>query len=242
MKVFVTGASGNLGSDVISRLQSEIEFVSLGRQNGDIPWQLGLKPDPERFMTADAILHFAWSLHDREKDFHLNVGGTALLAEFASDLGIPFIFISSIAVGGTSHYGRAKLEAERYVTELGGICVRVGLVPDLNNYIRDEARFRIKLVPALSGRIIITEAEKLSTAVKSLLAGFKAGEAIASGTVTLITRFTPVQEVFGEGRGPRLRFPNTLILIVLKLISKISRRGRNLQDSYRSLVTTLESE
>ncbi len=242
MKVIITGASGNLGSDLINSLQGQFEFVRLGRQAEVMPWQLGVKPDPEPFFDAEAILHLAWSLHDREKDFHLNVGGTALLAKFAKELGIPFIFISSIAAEGKSHYGKSKLEAERYVTDLGGICIRSGLIPTSNTYMKDGKRFGINLVPKLSGKIGVTELETLCIAIKNLLNEIHDGGTYKAGKVTIITRFVQVQELFRNGARFKLLLPNSFILLVLKLISKVSRQGRNLQDSYLSMISTLESD
>ena len=104
MKVGITGATGRIGDKLIERLKEENEIITFGRHNSDIPWTLGVIPAPDQLKDLDVMIHLAWSLKDRVKDFHLNVGGTLLLAQAAKKSEIPFLFISSIAATSHSEY------------------------------------------------------------------------------------------------------------------------------------------
>ena len=242
MKVLMTGGSGILGSSILSRFGEEFSIVKLGRTARDYPWELGVELDPTDFLDVDAVLHLAWSLSDRENDFHKNVGGTAQLARFAGDLRIPFIFVSSVAALGDSYYGRSKRQAEIYVEALGGVTVRVGLVREANKYFRESRWFRIGFVPNLSGSIHLTKIESLVDLLIDILKNGSPLQTSGTQMETLITSTEPVQNFFKTTGKLNLKIPDCLVGAVLFFWSRFDLAGRNYQDSYRSLKSTLERE
>jgi dTDP-4-dehydrorhamnose reductase len=242
MKIVVSGASGNLGSVVVQSLQKHYSILQIGRNKNDYPWQLGVQLDPDEFQEASAFIHFAWSLVDRENHFHLNVGGTRQLANFAEKLGIPFIFISSISASGDSNYGRAKLLSERYVGLSNGFSIRVGLVPEANSYFKARNRHKISPIPNLNGRVLITEANDLSNYIIQIISENTNGKSKKSELITVTSGSVPVRELFRNKNGINLLIPNLIIKTLLKFTSKFSLKSRNNLDAYRSLISTLVKE
>jgi nucleoside-diphosphate-sugar epimerase len=236
----MTGASGVLGSPILKKLEENFTVVKLGRSDGDYPWELGVELDPTDFLGIDAVLHLAWSLSDRENDFHKNVGGTAQLARFAKELGIPFIFVSSIAALGDSYYGRSKRQAEIYVEALGGVTVRAGLVREASKYFSESRCFRIGFVPNLNGYVHLTEVGTLISLLIDILKNRSQIQTSDAQIKTLITSVEPVQDFFRTTGKLNVKIPDCLIEIFLFLWSRFDLTGRNYQDSYRSLKSTLE--
>jgi dTDP-4-dehydrorhamnose reductase len=239
MKVVVTGAKSNLGSKVLQELNEDFYFFPIGRRFDEEPWELGMMPNLDKVKDVGAVLHFAWSLKDRENDFHLNVGGTTQLAQWAKALEIPFVFISSIAADGRSNYGKSKLEAEKRVAELGGTIVRVGLVLDSNKYIKKDGYLKVNLIPKLDGSIKITSIEELSMKIKSLLETQIGNRELVSSTHTFITNQIRVQSLFEQTEGLNIKINTSIIEYALRLWARFSLIGRNYEDSYKSLKSTL---
>jgi dTDP-4-dehydrorhamnose reductase len=242
MNVVVTGSSGNLGSKVLEVLKNEHNFTPIGRNPGEYPWQLGVRLDPAQFQNTDAILHFAWSLKDRANDVHLNVGGTAELARFAEQLGVPFIFISSISASGDSFYGKSKRLAEEYVSRTGGIIFRVGLVLNSNRYFNDKQNWKVRVIPNLRGRIPTTDITFLSKEISRAMRGFYIGEEKNELVHTLISGSTSVVSAFGGGKGINMKIPGMVIQPLLRFLARFSHKARNSEDAYKSLTSTLEKE
>ncbi len=240
MKVLVTGATSRLGSQVINELKGEFVFFPIGRHSDEYPWQLGVKLDPEQFRDISAIIHFAWSLHDRESDFHLNVGGTAELARFAKSLGVPFIFISSIAARGDSFYGKSKYQAEMYIEEIGGIILRVGLVLESNRYLNGNCKKILNFIPNVKGEISFTEIPDLCREVTKILKRPQLNVIGISSLTTLISGSITIEEAFGCANGINLKIPSCLIRLALTTCSTFSLTARNYQDAYKSLISTIE--
>ncbi|NNG15032.1 MAG: NAD(P)-dependent oxidoreductase [Gemmatimonadales bacterium] len=125
--IFVTGGTGLVGQHVLQRLSiSGNASTALVRddRSADIVRSLGAKPvrgsieDPgmwREVRDCRAIVHTAaiiaarvpWARFER-----INVRGTALAARRASQLGVPIIHISSVAV-----YGRSGETPDRSVAE-----------------------------------------------------------------------------------------------------------------------------
>jgi len=108
MKVFVTGGTGKLGSQVIKLLlRNNHEVVALTRNKfiddcenveGDL-----FSFDVSSMKGCDAVIHIAGLVNFYSKDdlFKVNVDGTREIVEKANELKIPyFLHISSISVYG----------------------------------------------------------------------------------------------------------------------------------------------
>jgi hypothetical protein len=242
MNVLITGASGKLGSKVLQILESKYIFTRLGRNIDEYPWQLGVRLDPDQFQNIDAVLHFAWSLHDRANDVHMNVGGTAELARFAKELGIPFIFISSISAGGDSFYGKSKQKAEEYVSSMSGIIFRVGLVLDSNRYTSHKLNWKVNLIPNLKGNLPITDLSFLCDEISKVINSYSLGNKEKSEVMTITSDTISVGTAFGGPTGINLRVPVVIIRVTLKILSPFSLSARNYQDAFKSLKSSLQKE
>ena len=145
MRIFVTGAAGQLGHDVINELKSR-GHIGIGSDlcpDCDAPMDI---TDPEavrRMITEvspDAVIHCAaWTAVDLaedqpEKVRTINAGGTENIASVCKDLGCKMMYISTDYVfdgqGDTpwdpdckdyrplNVYGQTKLEGEQAVSSL----------------------------------------------------------------------------------------------------------------------------
>jgi len=138
VKVFVTGASGQLGRDVCRELEKrEIPFRGVSSRELDIR-------DREAVLAAvrdyapDAVIHCAaWTAVDAAEDepeacFAVNAGGTAHVAAACAEIGAKLLYLSTDYVfpgdgerfyepcdptGPLSVYGRSKLAGEQAVRE-----------------------------------------------------------------------------------------------------------------------------
>ena len=130
MKVLITGGSGKLGSELANHLSSQgIGVATLGRRNlsskfRNYSWSLGMTPTPDAFLGVDCLIHLAWATKDRGLlDFHINVGGSRRLFEFAEIVGVKTINLSSLStLNPNSMYGKAKESVEQ--NNLNGINMR----------------------------------------------------------------------------------------------------------------------
>ena len=147
MKVFVTGAGGQLGYDAINELKRR-GYEAIGSDitdSADIQLDITDKTAVERVLTEvkpDAVIHCAaWTAVDaaedeenKEKVYAVNVTGTRNIAEVCKKIDCKMINISTDYVfngQGTepwqanckdfaplNYYGQTKLEGELAVTEL----------------------------------------------------------------------------------------------------------------------------
>jgi dTDP-4-dehydrorhamnose reductase len=134
MKVLITGGSGKLGSELANHLSSQGICVStLGRRSlssqfRNYSWSLGMTPRPDAFLEVDCLVHLAWATKDRGLlDFHINVGGSRRLFEFAEIVGVKTINLSSLStLNPNSMYGKAKESVEQSNSK--GINLRVAKI------------------------------------------------------------------------------------------------------------------
>lgn len=149
-KILLTGASGFLGREILSRLRAAYGIVTLGRKmvEGGIQHvniDLASKQRTDQLPACMAVIHCAGKAHmiprtpEEADDFYqVNFHGTVHLCEslIASDaLPAYFVFISTVAVygvdegtlipehyplNGDTPYAKSKMRAERYLTEWCG--------------------------------------------------------------------------------------------------------------------------
>lgn len=136
MKILVTGATGQLGYDVMKELNSRgIECCGPSRQEMDITDEAAVFGYIEA-CKPDGVIHCAaYTAVDRAEDepeqcFKVNVAGTRNMARACKQVGAKMIFISSDyvfsgegdrpyetddATGPINVYGRSKAEGEQVV-------------------------------------------------------------------------------------------------------------------------------
>jgi len=237
MNIAISGAAGHIGSEIVKNLSPNYQIIPLGRRNGDVPWTLGINPAPEDLQAVGAIIHLAWSMHDREKDWHLNVGGTLGLASIAQKLDIPLLFISSVAALGNSNYGSSKRAAERNVISMGGSCVRIGIIRGINRYAL-SSKF---INPVLNSkrRVNFTDFDDLKSYLHLWLTSVALGE--TKNQVDTIVSGTEITKIFFRNEN-QINIPvsPTLLEIFTKTCSLFSRRLSNSYDALISLKTTPE--
>ena len=136
MRVVVVGATGNLGTALLTRLQSEAdvtELVGIARRAprtasppyGDVQWftiDVGADASPDRlaraFVGADAVVHLGWALqpsHDRDGMWRTNVTGTSHVLAAAVRAGVPHVLAAS-SVGAYSRGPKRRRVDETYKT------------------------------------------------------------------------------------------------------------------------------
>jgi len=140
--LFITGASGFLGSKVLERLEpgDYSRIILLSRSGLELPKQLAASDntnvvqasihDVDKYASQldsnTTILHLAAMTGKAEpRDYyHVNTDGTAELLKISKLAGIAgFLFVSSIAVSFSDrkgyHYAESKKQAEQKVRESG---------------------------------------------------------------------------------------------------------------------------
>lgn len=138
MKLLITGASGFIGKEIISKLCGKMEIITLGRKtNADLG--CNLSTDIPVIPFVDIVIHAAGKAHtvpgnliEKEDFFKVNVEGTQnLLKGLENNKTLKkFIFLSSVSVYGltagtlineqapllaTDSYGQSKIAAEQLI-------------------------------------------------------------------------------------------------------------------------------
>ena len=187
MKVLVTGAHGQLGSDVVARLESSgIETVAAGKNDFDITDRDSVFSFFEKEKPSAVIHCAAYTAVDRaetEKELcrKVNVEGSANVAEASQSVGAKMIYVSTDYVFGSNGtkpletddeknplnvYGQSKLDGENAVLAACGrvFVVRVSWVFGRNgaNFVKSmirlgEERSELKVVCDQTGSPTFTE-------------------------------------------------------------------------------------
>lgn len=161
MKVLVTGANGQLGSDVVNELRKRNHEVVSTDISGNMDYLLDITKDSiieeVKKINPDAIIHCAaWTAVDaaedeenKEKVYNINVIGTKNLVKAAKDLDCKFLYLSTDYVFNgkgdkpwkpddknyepLNYYGETKLKGELEVNKLNKyFIVRIAWVFGLN--------------------------------------------------------------------------------------------------------------
>lgn len=170
MKVLVTGAHGQLGSDVVARLEAGgIETIAAGQKDFDITDRKAVNAFFEK-EKPDAVIHCAaYTAVDRaetEKELcrRVNVEGSANIAEAAQKAGAKMIYVSTDYVFGSNGtkpletddeknplnvYGQSKLDGENAVL---AACEKVFIVRVSWVFGRNGANFVKSMVRLGEGR------------------------------------------------------------------------------------------
>ena len=246
MKVLITGGSGNLGTELANHLSNQGIFVAtLGRRvlNSKIPnysWSLGMTPKPDAFVGVDCLVHLAWATKGRGLfDFHINVGGSRQLFEFAGMVGVKTINLSSLStLNPNSMYGKAKESVER--SNLNGVNLRIAKIENptefagLSSVEKLVRRFIVLPVPSdLSVQVVEIDRvlEEITTYIKRDL---------NPGTYTVPSESYVFSHYLKKYYGLK-SFPIPIGLInSFFAFCKFSRteKGRVLHDRWASLVST----
>ena len=139
MKVLVTGANGQLGYDVIKRLDSEdIEYLGTDRESLDITNEEQVKRVISDY-NPDAVIHCAaYTAVDKAEDekelcYSINVLGTKYVAEACKEINAKMVYISTDYVfdgegdkpfevtdkpNPINYYGQTKYEGEVEVQKI----------------------------------------------------------------------------------------------------------------------------
>lgn len=137
MRVVVTGAKGQLGSDLVEVLRGDHEVIGLDRGECDVA-DPGSK-EILRTCRPDLVIHTAAYTDvdgcelNPQKAYRVNALGTKHVAEACKALDVPMVYIStdyvfdgkkgkpyteSDAPNPINIYGRSKLEGERFIRSL----------------------------------------------------------------------------------------------------------------------------
>jgi uncharacterized protein (TIGR01777 family) len=129
MKVVATGASGLVGSALVSSLEADgHEVIRLVRREPKTAqerrWNPEGEPDPSLVDDADAVVHLAaetisgwWTQRKKERILHSRVQGTKNIAEaIARAARKPKVFVSA---SGTGYYGHRKDEVVTETSSVG---------------------------------------------------------------------------------------------------------------------------
>ena len=140
--IFITGATGMIGSRLVSHLRDKHAITALVRKPDQMLQSLGIdqvqgnlldaRTYKHMLKPADQIIHLAAIIDEKDKDmWEVNVEGTRELIS-ACD-GQRFVYISTAGVYGDcndgpvdettavdpiTHYEKSKLESEKYVVQL----------------------------------------------------------------------------------------------------------------------------
>src|SRR6185503_4874563 len=129
MKVVVTGASGLVGSALVSSLEADgHEVVRLVRREPkglqERKWDPTGEPDPSMVEGADAVVHLAaetisgwWTQRKKDRILDSRVRGTESIAKaIAKAEHKPRVFLSA---SGTGYYGHRKDEVVTETSSAG---------------------------------------------------------------------------------------------------------------------------
>jgi nucleoside-diphosphate-sugar epimerase len=221
----VTGASGYLGSQICTTLESDGWRVirltrSPDRGHGQVSlYDLAMPitaQAAEALRSADALIHAAYDLSlTRPVDiWRVNVEGTCRLLEAAKDAAVNrIIVLSSMSAfaGTTQLYGRAKLDIEAMTTEHGGCAIRPGLVYSERAGGMAGAMRKLTILPIVpviaGGAGVYTVSEQDLMRVIALLAS---ATALEHGTISVAhpsrVNLTDLLRAFAAQEDRRCRF------------------------------------
>lgn len=133
MRILVTGATGVVGSDVVTALGRGHEVVTTSRSAG-IPWHIGAEPAPDALRGRwDAIVHTSastrWTM-TREEAYAANISTTRAVLDLAGpDTHVVHVSTAYAGHGGTvggpfdgyrNGYEWSKARCEELVTDRDG--------------------------------------------------------------------------------------------------------------------------
>lgn len=136
MKIFITGASGYIGSSVVKRaIESGHQIISASRNSFEtVPH--GMYFDLNNCLNlslpedVDVVIHLATSATAGENHEEQEVLGARSLIAAAKEVDAKFIFVSSQTAreDAPTSYGRTKWRIEQDVLAANGLVVRLGQV------------------------------------------------------------------------------------------------------------------
>ena len=133
VRIYVSGANGNLGSKIVNRLSAEPDTsVSLLRRdinNSYVADLLG--QDNDSIIQEKVFIHCGWDVSNRKLEAQKeSMEETKALARICESKNIRMVFLSSKSASdsSSSNYGAMKYSAEKHVLDSGGVVLRPGLI------------------------------------------------------------------------------------------------------------------
>lgn len=246
--IVVTGASGPVGDALSVSLQAQGKSVVRVGRGEEHAWTLGSLLDPTLLAQASAVVHVAWSMNPtKDASQALNIGGSVRIAKQCIDLGIPFIFISSLSARNPqTAYGIQKRSVEEQIWTMGGSLVRIGLFwtnpPEglVGRALQIVRRFPIFAVPAMKvGTIRLTDAEGLAGAISVALSSKKPVRLVASSTDG--TNFSELIRAGFKRRLVVVALPVWMIKAPLKVMGMFSMTSKRVSESLKNIDALAES-
>jgi nucleoside-diphosphate-sugar epimerase len=226
-KCAVTGASGYLGSRVVSALEEDNWVVykltsRAGHERDPLMVSYSLtKGAPDEFFkheNIDALVHCAYDFRPTKWPdiYRVNVQGSVDLIKSAKEQGVKkIIYISTMSAfeGCKSLYGKAKLAIEEAASKLGAIIIRPGLIyGDQAGGMTGSLNKMLKLSPVLplvGGSAVLFLAHESD--VTSLIKKFCNNEIVYPGKPVIAANdhgmaYKDILKILGRNMGKQPRF------------------------------------
>ena len=245
LTVYLSGAQGNLGSEIAIRLESrsEVQLVKLKRDSEN-SYVHALESFYENSPGGQTFLiHCGWDVSNRRIDKQeICLEDTQKLADFCQPRGIKMVFISSTSASNSakSNYGKMKFRAQQSVLKAGGLVLRPGLViferpKGIQKYfeLMKRSNFQVSFLP--NANVTTINAEQLINEIESCLKDdTKRGliECLGNNLSTLNALCTlPI----GKSKR-RLLIPLKPLALVLRLAGRLNGRMKSIDDSLRGII------
>ena len=242
--IYISGANGNLGAEIMNRLisRTETRVVKLKRDSNNS--YLKNLSDSKRInqSSGEMLIHCGWDVVNRHIDNQrICFAETESLSEFCSINGIKMVFISSTSasVEARSNYGIMKYRAERAVVNRGGLVLRPGLVlfqspkgiqRQINSL--NQLRISFKITPDI--QISVIDIDHLLDEVESLVKeSRKLGVFDCLGNkTTSLNALTGAANVKSK---VVITIPLSLMMLLLRFCGRMNTRIRNMHDSMKGV-------
>ena len=247
LDILITGANGNLGKRLVSRLErvpfADVHIVN--RVDGRFDFDK-LSEQIDRLGDSKIVfIHLAWNTVDRSHEMqHGCFLQTTKIAELCEKRSIRMMFISSMSVKekSRSNYGVNKFHAEKEVQKRGGYVIRPGLVlmvPAVGiQKVFQNSALRFINIHFTSPELfvpVILEHDFLESMCEQIFA------TSVCGAMEMYTEWVPLGQVGSYVQKQninrfKIRIKTRLLLDALHFLKIFIRKIRELEDSFMALV------
>lgn len=239
-RVYVSGANGNLGSEIVKRLRvtSNTEVIALKRDSRNSYIENLLLYENDSFIGEKTFIHCGWNVANRSIEAQKrSMIDTELLANLCNLRNITMIFLSSASASetSTSNYGKMKYIAQNCVIKSGGLVLQPGLI------IFDQPQGIQKSLCAIQKRFV---AAKFYPNVKILTIGINSfyeeiefiliNRSFSNETGIIKNKNSNLNDLcahLGDRKKITILIPLRLIEVVLRILGKVNHRADSLHDS-----------